>query len=65
MFERHQHAEIAARRIDGADEGDERDQHEMLDIRKGETRRHHQARTEDQERAQVVVRRDPANAQRQ
>ena len=31
MFERHQHAEIAARRIDGADERDHRDQHKVLD----------------------------------
>ena len=64
MLQRHEHAEIAAGRIDGADEGDQRDQEKMLDIRECQSRRRHQARAEDQQRAQIVPRRDPADPQR-
>ena len=65
VLERHQHAEIAAGRVDGADKGDQRNQDEMLDAGKRKAGRRHQARAEDQQRAQIVARRDPADDQRQ
>ena len=48
MLERHQHAEIAAGRIDGADKGDQHDQDEMLDTRERNSGGRHQARAEHQ-----------------
>ena len=65
VFERHQHAKIAAGRIDGSDEGDQRDQNKMLDAGKGDAGRRHEARARDQQRPQVMARRDPACDQRQ
>jgi hypothetical protein len=63
VFERHQHAEIAARGVDGADERHKHDQNEMLHARKCKAGRRHQTCAKDQERAQVVTRRDPARYQ--
>ncbi len=65
VFERHQHAEIAAGWVDGADEGDQHDQNKMLGARKCHTGRRHQAGAEHQQRAQIMARRDPADDQRQ
>ncbi len=65
MLERHQHAEITAGWIDGADEGDQRNQHKMLDAGKGDAGGGHQARARDQQRPQVVTGRDPADDQGQ
>ena len=62
MLERHQHAEIAGRGIDRADEGDQRDQGELLDIAESEAGGRHQRRAEQQQRAQVVTGGDEADA---
>ena len=65
VFERNQHAKIAARGVDGADERHEHDQDEVLDARKCKAGRRHQTRAKDQQRAQIMARRDPACDQRQ
>jgi hypothetical protein len=65
MLQRHGDAEIAAGGIDGADEGGERDQHKMLDIGECESRGRHQAGAKQQQCAQVEMRRDPADDERQ
>ena len=65
MLQRHQHAEIAAGRIDGADEGDGRDQHELLDIGKGKPGRRGQRGAEQHQRADVVAWRDKTDHERQ
>ena len=65
VLERNQHAEIAAGGVDGADERDERDQDEVLHGRKRKAGGGHQTCAKDQERAQIMARRDPACDQRQ
>ena len=56
VLERHQHAEIAGRRIDRAEESDEQDERDVLEAGKSEPGRDHQAGAGDQQRAQVVTR---------
>ena len=65
VLQRHQHAEVAGRRIDGADERHQRDQDDVLEVGESQPRQHHQQRAAEQERAQVVARRDHADGERQ
>jgi hypothetical protein len=51
MFERHQHAEIAGRRIDAAEAGDDGDQRNAADIGKRQPGRRHQRRAQQRQRA--------------
>jgi hypothetical protein len=64
LLERHQHADVAARWIDGADEGDDDDQQQIFDVEHDAGRRH-QHGAGYQQVAQFIARRDDANAERQ
>ena len=57
------HADVAGCRIDGADEGDQRDESKMLGARHRRSRRYHQSRACEKKRAQVVTRRQDSNGQ--
>ena len=63
MFERNQHAEIAARRIDAADEGDQQDKGERLGRRKYQAGENHQAGAGEKQAAQFEPRCDEAGEQ--
>ena len=64
MLERHQHADVAARRIDGADESDDGDPDEIL-AGQAEAGRDHQGRAGEQQVAQLVARGEHADAERE
>ncbi len=65
VLERDQHAEVAGRRIDGSDEGDQRNDGEVLGQRKGRPGARHQDGAAQQQVAQVVARRNEADGERQ
>jgi len=61
LFERHMHADVTGRRIHRADEGDEGDEDEMLEAGDRHSGQHHQRRAREQQRAQVIARRQKAD----
>jgi hypothetical protein len=65
VLERHQHAEIAGRRVDRADESDDRDGAKQRDIREGDAGCGHERRAAKQQVAQIVARRDETDGQGQ
>src|ERR1017187_9195512 len=56
MLERHQHAKVAGRRIDRAGKSYNRDEREMIEIRKRKTGGGHQDRAAQKQITQVVPR---------
>ena len=64
LLERHQHADVAARRIDGADEGDGDDQQQIFDVEHDAGRRH-QHGAGNQQVAQLIARGDDTDAERE
>ena len=57
LFERYVHPDVAGGRVHRADEGNRRDENQVLDIRDRDPGDDHQDRTEQEQRAHVVARR--------
>jgi hypothetical protein len=65
VFGRDHDADVAGRRIDGAEERDRDDETDGLEGGKRNARAGHEQRASDEQRAQIVTRRDEAHTERQ
>ena len=64
LFQRHQHADVAGRRIHRADEHDRKDQRNVSGIRQRQAGRRHDQCADQEEATQIVAGREQAHRQR-
>jgi len=65
LFQRDMHADVSGRRIDRADEGDERDEDEMRGGGEGYSGRDHQPGARQEKRAQITTRSNQSDCERE
>jgi hypothetical protein len=65
LLERHMYADVSGRRVDGAEKSDHSNERHMLEARDRNPGRNHQQRAEQEQRAQLVARRQEPDRQGQ